>query len=136
MFFSLALSGTFLAIYSFYYAHKNKRTRKLYPKIKNEIMKDQKPQAIATLAKHFGISDKKMLKRIDAVLDAGYMPDMYIDYSIMYLMFKEDLSNENLNYEYLKDDHFISVYCHTCGATNKMLSKENRYCHYCKNPCE
>lgn len=61
-----------------------------------------------------------MLKRLDEVLDAGYLPDMYIDYSIKYLLFKEDLSNEKLNYEYLKDVSFIYVNCSNCGATSNI----------------
>lgn len=133
-FFILAFGETVLTVHFFRTAHKLKQARKLFPKIKKQVIRNNKPVAISELASFFHVSEVKMLKRLDAVLDAGYLPDMYIDYSIRYLMFKEDLSNENLNYEYLKDDPFVFLYCSNCGATNKLHSKQNGICQYCGWP--
>lgn len=135
-FFILAFGETGLCIHFFHKAHKLKQARKLFPKIKKQVIKNNKPVSLTDLASYFQISEARMLKRLDAVLDSGYLPDMYFDYSIKYLMFKEDLSNENLNYEYLKDDPFVFIYCPNCGATNKLHSKQNRICQYCGHPCE
>lgn len=103
-------------------------------RLKQVLNEDERPISIKDLALKWNIPEIKVIKKIDRVLDYRLFPDMYFNETIGYFLFKDDLKNDRLEYNYLEKYELIPCSCKNCGARNYFRKHQNGICAYCGHP--
>lgn len=104
--------------------------------VRDYITGKTNPYSIWKMSHALGVDQSALVKRIDRLIDRGYLPDMYINYSNNMLISTRDLDHNDAEQDYLSGLHDKSYVCRRCGGASFLRRGEALVCEFCGSPLE
>lgn len=123
----------FVVIKKYHQIRQTMRDAKL---IRNYIINVTTPCSIWKMSHALRIDQSTLLNKIDRLIDRGYLPDMYINYSNLTLISTRDLDHNKAELDYLSGLHDKSYVCSKCGGTSFLRRGEAFVCEFCGSELE